>query len=429
MNIKYLIYTATVVLLIVSCKNETPKAEIVETSSYEAYLNNVNKQSTVNAEQEVAYWSKRLDKDTTGIGDIGALAGAYSSLFDASGNINALKNSEVLYKRAIEIAASKDPYVRGLAHNYISQHRFKEAKTLLEDLYAGPTNKRATEFMLFDVYMELGEYEKADQMLGNFRNNGDYNYLIRVAKWSDYNGELDSAIRYLEKAKDIAESRDTKALKIWTYSNIADFYGHAGRLNDSYNHYIKTLELQPDNSYSKKGIAWMKYSKEKNTTEANRILDSIIVHHNIPDYYLLKAEMAEFDGDTIKANAYLDTFMEKAANPMYGAMYNTYKIEVLVDRDPVKALALANEEVNNRETPEAYQLLALAQLKNGQKKEALKTIEEHVAEKTYEPMALYHSALVYQANGLKDKVEPIKEELQGASYEIGPVLAAEVEKL
>ncbi len=429
MNIKYLIYTATIALVVASCKNEKKETAVVKTSSYESYLNNVNKQSTVNAEDEVAYWSKRLDQDTTGIGDIAALAGAYSSLFDASGNINALKRSEKLYKRAIEIAASKDPYVRGLAHNYISQHRFKEAKQLLEDLYKGPTNKLATELMLFDVYMELGEYEKADQMLGNFRNNGDYNYLIRVAKWSDHNGELDSAIRYLEKAKDIADSRNTDPLKIWTYSNIADFYGHAGRLTDSYDHYIKTLELQPDNHYAKKGIAWMKYSKDKDTKEANRILDSILVNHNIPDYYLLKAEMAEYDGETKKADGYLDTFMEKASNPAYGAMYNTYKIEVLVDRDPARALELATEEVGNRATPETYQLLALAQLKNGQKEDALKTIETYVAGKTSEPMALYHSAMVYKANGLKDKVVPLKEELEGASYEIGPVLAAEVDKL
>src|SRR5690606_32651667 len=165
------------------------------------------------------------------------------------------------------------------------------------------------------------------------------------------------------------------------------------------------------------------YSSEKNTKEANRILDSVMVNHKAPDYYLLKGEMAEFDGNTSEAKKQYDMFLTATDNPNYGGMYNAYLINLYADTDPEKALKLAAQEITNRATPETYQLLAYSQLKNGDKEGALKIIEEYVEGKTSEPKALFHSALIYKANGMKEKVETLKEELMRAFYELGPVKA------
>src|SRR5690606_18953473 len=124
----------------------------------------------------------------------------------------------------------------------------------------------------------------------------DFDYLIRLAKWSDHQGNLDAAIIYLEKAKTTAESSNMKGIKQWAYTNLADFYGHAGRIHDSYNHYLKALELDPNDAYAKKGIAWIVYSYEKNPDEALRILNSVMKDYLAPDYYLLKSQIYEFKG-------------------------------------------------------------------------------------------------------------------------------------
>ncbi|GER59098.1 hypothetical protein ULMA_12060 [Patiriisocius marinus] len=414
-----------------SCTTKEEITIVTNTADYEKYLEADQDATLKSAIAERDFWSKRLDVDSTGIGDLGPLAGAYTRIFEANGEVSNLKNAEILYKKAISVASPslKDAYIRSLSHNYISQHKFKEANNLLEESYSGPSNKHATELMLFDSYMETGEYKKAKTILEKLKNESDYNYLIRVSKWSDHNGDLAAAIRYLEKARDIAESRNSKPLKIWTYSNIADYYGHDGNIKASYNHFLKTLALQPDNAYAKKGIAWILYSSERNTLEANRIVDSLIVHHDIPDYYLLKSEFAEYDGDEVSANTYKEKFIAKAENPAYGGMYNAYLIEVLAESNPEKALNIAKQEIENRATPETYHLLAFAQLKNGMKDEALHTIESNVEGKTSEPMALLHSAQVYKVNGLSDKVGLIKEDLLEATYELGPLLAAEVKSL
>ncbi|MCB0464558.1 MAG: hypothetical protein KDC78_02625 [Aequorivita sp.] len=422
------IITILFVTVLFGCQ-ENPK-NITNSKDYDPYLITSNTPSKDLLQEEFKFWQKEFNNDSTHLMEMSRLAGMHAALFGITGDISELKTSEKLIKKSLDVSArNKDSYMRSLAHNYVSQHRFKEAKVLLDSAYTFPDNHKETEMMLFDVTMELGDYKSADTFLGKIKDPKDFNYLIRLAKWSDHSGNLEAAIKYMEQAKKIAEERDNKGLKLWVYSNIGDFYGHAGRIQDSYNSYLKTLAIEPDNHYVKKQIAWMIYSSEKNTKEANRILDSVMTNHKAPDYYLLKGQMAEFDGNTSEAKKEYNKFIKATENPDYGGMYNTYLIDLYADRAPEKALKLAAMEITNRATPETYQLLAYAQLKVGDKEAALKTIEEYVEGKTSEPKALFHSALIYKANGMKEKVASLKEELMGATYELGPIKAKEIENL
>ena len=417
-------------LLLLGCNGQGDKDVTFSTNpkDYTSFLQADPIKSYAAALEEKEFWSKRLGSDSTGVGDLGPLAGAYSKLFETSGAIQHLKDAEQVYKKAITVAAIKiqDGYKRALAKNYITQHRFKDAITLLEESYAGISNKHATELLLFDCYLEVGAYSKALQLLKKIENINQFDYLIRISKWSDHQGDLSAAIGYMEKALTIANSRKNLALQIWTNTNIADYYGHQGDIKASYNHYLKTLALQPDHAYAKKGIAWILYSKEDNITQASVLIDHLLANHNLPDYYLLKAEMTSYQGDSVLSEEYMQQFFTLANNPLYGDMYNTHKIRALVKTDPYKALQLAQKEVDNRTTPQSYQFLALAQLASNQKQEALATITNFVVGKTSEPMALLHSAQVYKANGMLDKVTALKTALLPASYELGPEIYKQV---
>jgi len=427
---KKLSILAGIVLLAFACKTDPGEKRITDPKDYDRHLSTTNRPTYEEAITSKEFWSKRLRPDSSGVGELGPLAGVYDLLFQTTGNPNFLRNAEKLYKKGMEISANdKDVFARGLAHNYISQHRFKEAYALLQVTLEGPSNKHQTQLMLFDAAMEVGDYEKAYGYLGKIKNLKDYHYLIRLAKWSDHRGDLENAIHYLEEAKTIAESRDSKALKIWAYSNLGDYYGHAGRIKDSYELYLNTLALQPDNAYVMKSIAWIIYSEENNVQEAHRILDSVMINHKLPDYHLFKAELYEFEGKVDFAKSSQIDFVNAVKDGKYGEMYNTFLIEIYSEAEPVKALKLAEREVQNRATPESYHLLALAQLKNGMTKEALRTIELYVEGKTCEPMALFHTTLVFKANELTDKVTSVKKRLRDASFELGPLLTKKIETL
>ena len=418
-----------ILIFLISCSEEK-KELITGVEEYNHYLVSSNNESYNNAISEINFWSNRIKKDSSGVGELGPLAAAYTTLFETTGDVINLQKAELLYKKAIAISANnKDSYVRALARNLISQHRFKEAKSILEESYQGVSNKRATEMVLFDVYMELGEYEKANECLAKVKNLKDFSYLIRLAKWNDHKGDLEIAIKYMEKAKAIAESRNSTSLKIWTYTNLGDYYGHHGAIKKAYSYYLQTLKLQPDNVYAKVRIAWITYAAEENILEAHRILDSVMKNYKGLDTYLFKAELAEFSENVSEARRLNTVFIEKAENSTAVSMYNTYLIRLYAETNAEKALQIAQQEINDRATPNTYHNVAFAQLKNGMKKEALQTIESHVIGKTFEPMALYHAALIFKANGLDDKVEALKKNLKNAAYELGPVLFRKIGEL
>lgn len=415
-------------ILAISCDQGSDE-KVSDPHDYNKYLA-VQEASTTSPYFEL--WNSKITRDSIELPSFGAVAGQYNMFFESTGDIIFLKKAQRSLEKAVEIAnIDKDKYYRSLARNYISQHRFKDALVYADSSAVLGKNLTANQHLLFDVHMELGNYKKADSLQKLFADPYDFSYMIRAAKWNDYQGDLDRTIMFMEKAKEKAEESKNRDLMLWIYSNLADYYGHAGRIKESYEHYIKTLEIDASNAYAKKGIAWIVYSHEKNGAEAIRILDSILVSHITPDIYLLKAEIADFNNDGEIRNSNMNKFWELMDNPAYGAMYNTYKIGLYAEDSGNKAAALelAKQEVENRATPETYQLLALATLHQGNKEEALQIVRTHVANKTFEPEALLTIAKVHKANQNMDKMEDLKKELLEASFEMGPLKVSEIRSL
>jgi tetratricopeptide (TPR) repeat protein len=425
--LSFLVFTT---LFLFGCEKK-PK-QITQKADYEKYLALKDNKSLVFAQNEIDFWQKKFDAAPNQISYLSQIAANYGTLFEYTGAIkNLYKTEELLTKSNKAYAYSRVSTVRSLARNYISQHRFKEALVLANKALVIGEGRKETQKLLFDVQMELGNYAQAVKNLNAIYNMNDFDYLIRLAKWNDHIGDLKTAITFMEKARDIAEKEDNKTLKIWSYSNLGDFYGHAGRITESYASYLKTLEIDPNYSYALKGIAWIVFSKERNTIEANRIIDAIAKTHNTPDFYLLKAQIAQFEGDTIKEiknkKAYFS--MMKANN--YGAMYNKYNTLIYADdkQTAQKALEIAEIEVNHRPTPDSYDLLAWSYLNLGQNKKALEIAQNHVIGKSFEPKVQYHLAMIFKSNNLIEKAKPIKKELLSNLYELGPNFDKKVNQL
>ena len=377
-------------------------------------------------------WNGKIDGDSTQLLSFANVAGEYHRFFERTGKISYLKKAEQALHKAVEIAnINKASYARSLARNYISQHRFNEAFEMVELAHQIGGGKEDTQALFFDVHMELGNYDLAERYLDSIKNPSSFGYLIRAAKWNDYKGDLNTTIHQMEKAMAKAESSKNKNLLLWSYTNIADYYGHAGRIEESYSYYLKALELDPQSAYALKGIAWVVYSHEKNGKEALRILDAVTNNHHSPDYYLFKAELHDFMGNTSEKSGNLDAYFNSIKNPSYGSMYNAHTIDFLLEHggNKGKALVLAQEEVKNRATPESYNLLAKTYLASGKVKEALEIVEKHIMGQTYEPGVLLNVAKVFKANHELEKAERLKEELMEATYELGPLTANEVAAL
>lgn len=425
-------YTLILIVLILSlscAEKHRNDIAITHVEDYKKYLDIPAPKTT---SKYFELWNSKIRPDSMQLTSFGIVAGQYNSYFQATGDIVYLLQAEQALKRACKIAAiGKANYYRALARNYIAQHRFKEALEWAQKAQALGSGHKETQGLLFDVHMELGNYGDAEHVLNTLRNTSDFGYLIRAAKWNDHQGDLKTTLWFMEMAKSRAEASKNRDLRLWCYTNLGDYYGHAGAIRESYAHYLRALELDPANAYAKKGIAWIVFSHERKPKEALRILNAITKHHSAPDYYLLKAEIAEYMGDEKEKNRNLDSYFNAVKQAAYGEMYNAFNIGLYLDELMAnhKAIALAEREVRNRPTPETYDLLAYSHFRSGNSKKALELIIEHVEGRTYEPVALYHMAEIYKEAGKENKVRELKEELLGAVYELGPLMENRIANL
>lgn len=417
-------------LVFASC-DKAPE-QITNQQDYEEYLEKDAALTLEPIKKDHDFWKEKLKKDPEQFPYLIKLAASQSQLFNATGEIEYLIKAEENLKAANKKTQySQTGYLKSLARNYISQHRFKESLELLNAAEAIGEQLNATHKMLFDVHMELGNYDKAESYLKKIEDRSDFDFLIRFAKWSDHNGDLSTAITYMEKATEKAETANIKGLKQWAYTNLADFYGHNGEIKKSYNHFLKALELDPNDAYAKKGIAWIVYSYERNPEEALRILNSVTKQHQAPDYHLLKAEIAEFMNNQPSKRLSLESYMTAVSNENYGVMYNSNNAMLYAEElsEIEKAISLAQNEIKQRPTPQSFALLAWAYYNQGDYDDALEIAEKHVVDKTYEPEAIYHLAKIYKANGKMSEANILKKELLESVYELGPVAEQDIRQL
>lgn len=406
--------------------------QVTDASTYDTYLELVENDALQMAKNDLLFWEKKLEKEPSQFPYLAKLAACHSQLFNHTGEIaHLIKAESHLIKANERTNYNHAGYLRTLARNYISQHRFNEALTLLEKAASNGENIQATYKMLFDVQLELGNIVAAKTYLDRIKDLSDFDYLIRLSKWSDHEGNLDAAIKYMEKATAIAESSNISDTKKWAYTNLADFYGHAGNIQKSYDYYLKALELNPHDAYAKKGIAWIVFSYERNPEEALRILNAITEYYQVPDLYLFKADIQDYLNQKEDSQANINNYLTMVGNKQYGTMYNAYNVELYVEQDASvnTALELAKQEVKNRPTSQSYDLLAWAYYKMGNVKKALTIMEDFVLGYTFEPLAMYHLAVIYKANGLEDKAKELKPDLESSIYELGPLLERDIKNI
>lgn len=409
------------------------KSELVTNAAdYDKYLANDKNEALTFTENEIIFWQNKYDKAPNQISYLSILASNYTKRFEITANIDdLLKAEELLLKSNETYNYSSVGTIRSLARNYISQHKFKEALALAQKAEAIGEGQKETHKLLFDVQIELGNDAEAEKSLKAIQEEQDFDYLIRAAKWNDNLGDLKTTLVLMEKAKEKAEMFNNKYLKVWSYSNLGDYYGHDGNIAKAYEYYLKTLTLDPNNTYALKGIAWIIFSHERNTKEANRIIDIVAKRHNSPDFYLLKSQIAEYENNPTSRSKNLEAYFKMLNTNKYGAMYNRYNALIFAeDKYTVKrAFAIAKTEINHRPTADSYDLLAWTYFNMGNKQKALEIAQKYVAGKSFEPKLNYHLAMIYKANGHWDKVVVIKEDLMKSTFELGPNIEKKVMSL
>jgi len=373
----------------------------------------------------IDFWSARMTPDSTGVGELAPLGGAYEERFQLKGVVGDLHHAMRLYQLGVMHSAHhKDQYVRHQARVAISLHEFDLGYRLLDSLLSNGGQNRQTRLQFFDAAMEVGRFEIADSLLSALEDDRDFNYLIRAAKWNDHRGDLDTAILFMEKAMHQAEARDSAPLLQWVYSNLATFYGHAGRLEESYQLLLKTLRLNPRHVQSLKQLCWLQYSSAGNIAAALEIIAYLESDYQGLDLILLKAEILEFKGDFLESTALQKKFILKVKERHINNLYVNNIIEIELEQS-ADGVAVARKQFELRPTAQQAALLAYGLYRSGEEVEAEELIAAWDLQNANEPMARYYAMKTLHAMGIRLE-KTAWQELADSHFELGPLRAAEV---
>jgi len=400
---------------------------VANPNDYGAYLLDTATTSRVltTYNEDIDFWNRKLEQDPGNYVYMLKKAYLLSARFHTSGRVEDLYQADTLLQKVNQKLKSTEPSVfYTLSQNAVTRHQFRQAMDYTQQGMKAGGQEYITNLLTFDVGMELGQYRLTSQSLRQLKDKNTFDYLIRKAKLKDHEGDLDSAIVLMEQAFDKVKNLGKKSLYCWALSNLGDMYGHANRIEDSYRAYLQVLQTDPSYHYALKGIAWIAFSHDKNTSEAKRIYTYLLNQTHAPDLYLNLAEIAEFEGNLTEKKRNTDAFLQEVSQPKYGEMYNKYLVHQYIDaNNSAAAMPIAQRETENRPTPETYDLLAWTYLQQGQPQKALSIAEREIEDRTFEPEALYHLGLIYQANNQPDKAKQYLGEALESEYELGPVTA------
>jgi hypothetical protein len=423
---KQIFFGLITISLLACCKNNVKP--VVPVAFVDSLITNYDTPSVIKTnEANLLFWKNRILPHTVDYTNTSKYAAALISRFHLLGNINDIKTSDSLLQQLAKDFNGKEvgPYFL-LVGNYILQHRFKEADSLLQIAKAIGIKKYESAATAFDVNFELGRISLAKTDLRNIQAENDYGYQFRKSKMMHYNGELDSSIKAMQQAVTNAGADD--GLQLTALSNVGDLYIHAGQLDKAYACFAQCAKKNAADLHSIMGMGWVALVKDNNDSLAERIFQFVATKTKSPDPLFKLIAVAEQRGDTALQLQYAKAFELEASQSIYGNMYNKYLLQLYTGilNDAAKAEAITLRELQNRSTPQTYAWYVWALLNNNKKEEAYTVYQKHVSGKPLEGLELYWMGKLMQALNKGYNAKQFFEEAGKNIYDLSPALQKEL---
>ena len=207
-------------------------------------------------------------------------------------------------------------------------------------------------------------------------------------------------------------------------------YVHAGKLEDAYNLYKKSIANYSSDLHSIMGIGWIALVHDKNDSLAKKIFLFVSTKTKAPDPILKLSQAAELNNDSACMKKYAQQFADVAGNPLYGTMNNKYLIELYTGilNNPAKAEAIAKSEIDNRSTPQTYAWYVWCLYCNNKKEEAYKIYEANVSGKPLEGIELYWMGKFMKGLGKGYNAHEFFKAAEKNKYDLSPSMMKDLEK-
>jgi len=419
-----------IVFVMISCGK---KQSLIEKSLIDSSIANYSRDFNKIAkflENDLNFWKNRTIGQPADIVNSVKYAALLISKFQITGDVNYIHQSDsILFEVSKNYNHKESSIFSSLSNHYILQHRFHEADSLFKkaDSLGLKTYNKLSQ--AFDIYFELGLFQLAEKSLLKLNQTNDFGYQFRISKLMHYKGDLDSSINAMTAATQLVSKNETLLQN--AQSNLADLYLHDNDVKNAYFNYKVCLQKNASDLHSLMGLGWLALVHDGNDSLAKHIFEFAATKTLLPDPIFKLVSWAQFNNDTINELHFAQLFEQKAAQNIYGNMYNKYLILLYTQilNNPLKAVELARKEIINRATPQTYSWLVYSLAFNKEFDEADKLYKEFVEGKPLEGLELYYMGKYMLA---KNKIYNAKQYFKEAAknkYDLSPRIMDDINKL
>jgi tetratricopeptide (TPR) repeat protein len=293
---------------------------------------------------------------------------------------------------------SKDATL-ALASALAGQHHFADAVALILPIVEGHPEDDPSRLVLGDAQLALGEVTAAAQLYEQVAQRVQAPGVeARLAQLDQIRGHNADAIDHMKQAikqleADAAETDETT----WYYWRLADLYLYTGQPELAAAVLRDLLGRSPDYQPAVIGLALTSCARGE-VDVATRLMEQAVARS--PDFPQLVAlgDLDALAGNLVQAKAaHIRAARAGEIDTHLARPFAIFLIDH--DRSPQRALQLAEDDLKLRHDVYTYDLLAWAQLANGQIAQASQSIVKALSEGTQDAQILYHAGMIALAEG------------------------------
>lgn len=351
------------------------------------------------AATQIAFWEARV-AEQPGITSYTYLAEAHLRSARFTGDLSAYQRAEAALDEALAI----NPHYREarfqMASVRFALHDFGAAREIAESLAGERRPPDGTLLLLSDIYLALGEYEKAAEAVAYAHEaSPGPGTLSRQAILADLNGDPDQAIELMEEAGEAAHLGGVlPENRAWFEYQVGHLYLKSGDPEAALDWFERSDELLPGYYLARAGMAGAE-AAQGDLEQAIADYETLIAAVPQPDYLAALGDLYTLQGDTSAAREQYETveFIADLGNGAYDRQLTLFLLDHDLRLD--EALAAARKDIAVREDIYAWDTLAWALHKNGRHAEAADAMNEALALGTLDARLHYHAGMIQAALG------------------------------
>lgn len=318
-----------------------------------------------------------------------------------TGELDWYDRAKTSFEKANEIDSDDPITLRNLGWISTIYHRFFNAIDYSKKAIALNPSDNTAYGVLTDSYFELGRYDEAIQSAQKMIDlHPDLASYSRAAQLRFVRGDTKGAITLMLKAVEAGGPYPENTA--WAKVQLTDLYFKTGAIQAAEMGYTDILKTIPGYRHALAGLARVRAAQNK-YDEAAKLMEQATKGLAPIPYVVELGDYYTKLGNSDAANEAYDRVEKIIAEHLEHGVEGDELMQAMFyldkDKDVRKALDLAEMEIKEHTTVNAYATLAWAYFKNGENSNAEKTIRKALSMNTKDALLYYRAAKIFSANG------------------------------